>query len=120
MTIISKQNAEHYKWGEEYDGWHFVKSKALSVIQERVPPGGREIRHLHQHAEQFFYVLSGYATLEVNGETHQLNAQQGLHVPSNTPHQLSNLGEVDLHFIVTSSPPSHGDRVIINASATEA
>ncbi|MCE0557107.1 cupin domain-containing protein [Motilimonas sp. E26] len=118
MTAISKENAEHYNWGEECDGWHLVKSQALSVIQERVPPGGREIRHLHQHAEQFFYVLSGCATLEVNGETHQLTAQQGLHVPSNTPHQLSNLGEVDLHFIVTSTPPSHGDRINLGTSTT--
>ncbi len=115
MTVISKQNAEHYHWGEDCDGWHLVKSNTLSVIQERVPPSGSEIRHLHQHAEQFFYVLSGTATLEVDGETHQLKAHQGLHVPSNTPHQLSNLGQDDLHFIVTSTPPSHGDRVVIDS-----
>ena len=29
----------------------------LSVIQERVPPGDRERRHLHSKARQFFYVL---------------------------------------------------------------
>ncbi|WP_205409163.1 hypothetical protein [Vibrio gazogenes] len=27
------------------------------------------------------------------------------------PHQLSNRGHTDLHFVVTSTPPSHGDRV---------
>jgi hypothetical protein len=29
---ISKQNAEHYIWGDSCDDWHLVKSKELSVI----------------------------------------------------------------------------------------
>ncbi|ASA57754.1 cupin domain-containing protein [Vibrio gazogenes] len=111
MAVVSKDNSEHYQWGEQCDGWHLVKSQSLSVIQERVPPGCSEVRHLHNKSEQFFFVLSGCATLEVNGETFELLQNQGFHVPSNTPHQLSNRGHTDLHFVVTSTPPSHGDRV---------
>ncbi|PKF76460.1 cupin domain-containing protein, partial [Vibrio sp. vnigr-6D03] len=36
MTVISRENAEHYVWGERCDGWHLVKSTSLSVIQEKV------------------------------------------------------------------------------------
>ncbi len=115
MAVVSKENAEHYQWGDQCDGWHMVKSQGLSVIQERVPPGCSEIRHLHKKSEQFFFVLSGCATLEVNGEICELKESQGLHVPSNTPHQLINRGKTDLHFIVTSTPPSHGDRVEVRA-----
>lgn len=111
MTVISTKNAEHYQWGNQCDGWHLVKSPALSVIQERVPPGCSEVRHLHAKSEQFFFVLSGCATLEVNGEVFELAESQGFHVPSNVPHQLSNKAQVDLHFVVTSTPPSHGDRI---------
>ncbi len=111
MTVVSIDNAEHYQWGEQCDGWHLVKSKSLSVIQERVPSGCSEVRHLHEKSEQFFFVLHGCATLEVNGETFELKQNQGLYVPSNTPHQLSNRAQTDLHFVVTSTPPSHGDRV---------
>ncbi|MGF1770294.1 cupin domain-containing protein [Enterovibrio makurazakiensis] len=111
MTVVSKENTEHYHWGDQSDGWHLVKSKSLSVIQERVPPGCSEVRHLHKKSEQFFFVLFGCATLEVNGEVFELKENQGFHVPSNTPHQLSNLGQKDLHFTVTSTPPSHGDRI---------
>ena len=112
---ISSENAEHYNWGNKCDGWHLVKSDLLSVIQERVPSGCSEVRHLHKFSEQFFYVLSGVATLEVDGEEHTLKENQGMHVPPNTVHQLSNNASRDLIFIVTSTPPSHGDRVVTHA-----
>lgn len=111
MKISSFENAEHYVWGNGCDGWHLVKTESLSVIQERVPSGCEEIRHLHQFAEQFFYVISGVATIEANKEIFHLEKNQGLHIPANTPHKLQNEQECDLIFVVTSTPPSHGDRV---------
>ena len=112
MRVVSVKNAEHYIWGEKCDGWHLAKSAGLSVIQERVPYGCAETRHYHQRSEQFFYVLSGIATLEVNGDTSQLAVGTGIHVPAGIPHQLSNQQTEDLVFLVVSTPPSHGDRVI--------
>lgn len=109
--MIAIENAEHYEWGEGCEGWHLVKTPELSVIQERVPPGGSEQRHSHRHAQQFFFVLSGIATLEVDGLSYDLAVHQGMHVPVGTPHQLMNKSTVDLVFTVTSTPPSHGDRV---------
>lgn len=109
--MISKENSEHYSWGDNCDGWHLVKSPVLSVIQETVPSGSSEVRHFHERSEQFFFVLDGMATLEVNGVFHKLEPQQGLHVPAGIPHQLKNEHTTNLSFIVTSTPPSHGDRV---------
>lgn len=109
--MISKENSEHYSWGDGCDGWHLVKTDALSVIQERVPPGSAEVLHYHASSEQFFFVLSGEAILEVNGVKYKLCRQQGLHVAAGIPHQLSNESSNDLSFIVTSTPPSHGDRI---------
>ena len=110
MSLISRKNAEHYTWGDLCDGWHLVKSQALSVIQEKVPPGCSEVRHLHEKAEQFFFILSGTASLEVDGTLFQIKAHQGVHVLPGIPHQLKNESDEDLVFIVTSTPPSHGDR----------
>lgn len=112
MTIISLDNAEHYQWGNNCDGWHLVKTSQLSVIQERVPSGASEVRHYHEKSEQFFYVLSGIATLEIDGIEYSLTANQGIHVSAGVPHQLKNDSPKDLFFIVTSTPPSHGDRVL--------
>lgn len=110
MDPVSIKDAQHYMWGEVCDGWHLAKTDALSVIQERVPPGAAEARHYHNRAEQFFYVLSGVATMEVDGTVHKLTPNQGIHIPSGVAHRLSNGDTDDLQFIVISTPPSHGDR----------
>ncbi|MCB2190909.1 MAG: cupin domain-containing protein [Deltaproteobacteria bacterium] len=114
MKTISPANAEHYTWGEICDGWHLLKSGGLSVIEERVPPGGAEARHYHQHSQQFFYVLSGRATMELPEETLIISPGQGLSVEPQTPHRLLNQGEQDLAFLVVSAPPSHQDRVLVD------
>ena len=110
MTVISIANAPHYRWGEVCDGWHLVREADLSVIQERVPPGAGEVRHRHRRARQFFYVLTGAAELEVEGVVHRLTPGEGLAVAPGDAHRLRNPGPAALTFLVTSTPPSHGDR----------
>jgi mannose-6-phosphate isomerase-like protein (cupin superfamily) len=114
---ISRENAEHYTWPSAIseqlcDGWHLHRSPALSVIEERMPPGTAEQRHLHQFATQFFYVLAGELTIELCAEEHRLTPSTGLTVPTQTPHQVFNRGREDARFLVISQPPSHGDRVM--------
>lgn len=111
VTTVSVKSGQHYVWGGNCDGWHLAASDNLSVIQERVPKGSSETRHLHRRAEQFFYVLSGIATLEVDGIVHQVHAHEGFHVLAGVAHTLSNAHQDDLEFLVVSTPPSHGDRV---------
>lgn len=108
---VSKDNAEHYTWGQHCDGWHLVKDPSLSIIQERMPPGTQEARHYHQNARQFFFVLKGKATLECDGTSHELIKGKGLVIPPGVPHQMFNMTTDELEFIVVSLPPSHGDRV---------
>ena len=90
MEIVSRENAEHYTWGGICDGWHLLKSTGLSVIQERIPPGGGEVRHYHERAHQFFFVISGEATLEIEHNKLVLRSQQGISVPPKVPHKLLN------------------------------
>lgn len=111
MSIVNTKNVEHYTWGNGSDGWHLLKSDSLSVIQERVSPGESEQRHFHNASQQFFYVLSGTARIEIAGEVHEVKPGNGLHVPAKEPHQLINKGSEDLVFLVISEPKSHGDRV---------
>jgi mannose-6-phosphate isomerase-like protein (cupin superfamily) len=111
--ITSTENAKHYIWGAECDGWHLLKSDSLSVIQERMPPGTSEQLHYHERAQQVFYILSGTATFEVEGELKTLLPNQSLHILPNTKHSIFNNGDADLHFLVISEPKSHGDRVNI-------
>ena len=111
--IVDLRNAEHYLWGGENDGWHLVKRDDLSIIQERMVPGGVEEKHLHQKARQFFQVLTGTLTLDIGGKTFELTPNQGIEVPPGTAHQAKNLTKAPIAFVVTSMPPSHGDRVAV-------
>jgi mannose-6-phosphate isomerase-like protein (cupin superfamily) len=90
-----------------------LKTDGLSVIQERMPAAASEVNHYHEHARQFFFILAGEATLEINGSRLVLGPSQGIDVPPKTPHQLLNLSNQELHFIVVSAPASHGDRVVV-------
>lgn len=109
--MIGRATAEHYTWGEGCDGWHLVKTAALSVIHERMPPGTSEVRHYHQRARQFFFALVGTATLEIAGERHTLAPHRGAEVPPGAPHQMLNLSGAPIEFLVVSQPPTTGDRI---------
>src|SRR5471030_678674 len=111
--ITSTENSEHYTWGAQCDGWPLLRSDSLSVIQERMPPGTSEQLHYHERAQQVFYILSGAATFEVEGELKTVNANQSIHINPNTKHRILNNGDADLHFLVISEPKSYGDRVNI-------
>ncbi len=112
--VINSSNAEHYVWGGSCDGWHLLKSSGLSVIQERVPPGGSEVLHYHERSHQFFFILAGTAVLEIESRKHTLTANDGIDVPPRTVHRLVNESEEDVMFLVVSAPRSHGDRVVVS------
>lgn len=107
---VSAANAEHYVWGNICDGWHLLRGETLSVIDERMPSGSAEQRHFHGRSLQFFYVLEGELTMEVNGLHYSLQARQGLEIAPGLSHQALNRSGADARFLVISQPPSHGDR----------
>jgi mannose-6-phosphate isomerase-like protein (cupin superfamily) len=113
--IISTKSAEHYKWGgpqgTDCDGWHLVKTPGLSIIEELMPPGTSEVRHHHARARQFFYVLEGELTLEVEHHDFVIHPGEGLEISPGQNHQAINRSTAPARFLVTSQPPSHGDRI---------
>jgi mannose-6-phosphate isomerase-like protein (cupin superfamily) len=107
---VSRDNAEHYVWGEICDGWHLLRGESLSVIEERMPPGSQEQRHFHARSRQFFYVLAGELTMEIADRRHLLPAGCGMEISPGEPHQAMNKSGSNVRFLVISQPPSHGDR----------
>jgi quercetin dioxygenase-like cupin family protein len=118
MAAISTANASHYRWGEASEGWHLLEGDDLSVIEERMPPGAAEVRHRHARARQFFYVLEGELTMELDGTTHRLQPGHGLHVPPGAAHQARNDAADVLRILVVSAPRSHGDRETVPPADT--
>jgi len=112
---VSAADAEHYTWGDNCDGWYLVRTATLNIIEEKMPPGTSETRHCHVHARQFFYVLGGELTMAVEHEEFTLRAGEGIEIAPGQVHQAINRGAEDARFLVTSQPPSHGDRMERNA-----
>ena len=110
MEPISVETAEHYVWGDGCDGWHLVRTDELSVIEERMPPGTAEQRHKHERSRQFFYVLAGELTMEVDGVVMVLPVGTGTEISPAEAHQAINRSALEVRFLVTTVPPSLGDR----------
>ena len=108
--IRQKSNSRHYNWGNHCEGWHLVETDSLSIIQEIMPVGRAETLHFHRAAQQFFFILTGNATFEVEGKSYALRAGEGIHILAKQKHRIINTGDIPLEFIVTSEPKSHGDR----------
>jgi mannose-6-phosphate isomerase-like protein (cupin superfamily) len=108
---VNRETAEHYRWGVDCDGWHLVKDKQLSVIEEFMPPGSAEVRHHHERSQQFFYILTGEVMMEINGENVLIPAGSGVRILPGTRHQIRNPSSSPVRFLVISQPPSHGDRI---------
>lgn len=111
-STISANTAEHYRWGGDCDGWHLLKSPGLSVIQECMPPSRSEVRHFHVVSRQFFFVLAGALTIELQGKSHVMHEREGLEVPPGQAHRVFNDASIEVSFLVISQPPSHGDRIL--------
>ena len=109
--IISTANAEHYTWGNNCDGWYLVRTPELNIIAERMPPGTSETRHHHVRARQFFFVLEGELTMEIEHHDFVLRAGEGIEIAPGKAHQAMNRSAVPLRIVVTSQPPSHDDRI---------
>ncbi|MFC0214026.1 cupin domain-containing protein [Paenibacillus chartarius] len=111
---INKHIAEHYIWGDHCDGWHLVKNQELSIIHERMPANSSEVKHYHRLSRQFFFVLSGSATINIDGNEIVLHSQEGVEVAPLVPHQIFNRTNDEIEFLVISQPNSKGDRIVVD------
>ena len=109
-SVVSRENAEHYRWGIDCDAWYLVNHENLSVIEEVMPPGAAEIRHYHEKAQQFFYILNGEVLMEIEGETTLVGAGCGIRILPGKRHQIRNPSSGPVRLLVISHPKSHGDR----------
>jgi mannose-6-phosphate isomerase-like protein (cupin superfamily) len=111
MKSLSKANPlKHYQWGDGCDGWNFVDEQTLSVKQERMPPGTAETLHYHEHARQFFFMLQGCATFEIDNDTVIVQQLEGIQIQPGQKHRIINHTEADIEFILASQPSTANDR----------
>ena len=113
--IQSKETVSAVSWGQGCKAWALHADDTLSVKHEEMPSGTCEVRHYHEQAQQFFFVLAGVLVLEVAGQRHLLRSQNGLAIAPKAPHQAINDSSEPVEFLVISTPPTDGDRVEADA-----
>ena len=64
------------------------------------PPGAEGIYHYHDEQDELYFIHSGTARFEVDGETRELGPGGLCHVESTTPRRVANAGEDDLVMLV--------------------
>lgn len=108
---LSMNNASHFKWGQDCDGWWLKKEGLFTVIYETMPAGSSEIKHYHQETEQFFYCLQGQLTIEFDNYEQVVKEYEGISIKNGIAHQVKNASENTICFLVISSPNLPEDRI---------
>lgn len=111
-AAVSKSNCiEQYTWGDDCYGWTFVDTDTLSIKQELMPPDTREKMHYHEAANQFFFIITGRATFNIDGKEYILKPNEGIEIKAGQKHFIANKNNTDLEFILYSTPSTKNDRV---------
>lgn len=86
MKKTNRKSDKHYVWQEVCDGWHLVERNDLSIIAEKMPAGTLEDMHYHRKSRQFFYILSGQATMRFFDGAILLNRGDGVEIEPGEAH----------------------------------
>lgn len=109
--VVSKsQPLHHYIWSAACEGWNLVENENISIKIEMMPAGASEALHYHQHAQQFFFILKGSATFEIEEEKTELKAGEGIQIKAGEKHCIFNMANEALEFILCSQPATINDR----------
>jgi mannose-6-phosphate isomerase-like protein (cupin superfamily) len=69
------------------------------------PKGYAEV-HVHEVAENIYYILQGRGIVELDGKKHLVEPHMVIHIPPGVRHGIFNTGLEDLVFVVVASPPT--------------
>lgn len=73
---------------------------AFGVNGVVLPPGASGFNHYHETQDELYFVHSGTARFEVDGQVRELGPGGLCHVPSTTHRTVANAGDDDLVLLV--------------------
>ena len=83
---------------------------AFGVNLVVMPPGFEGFEHYHDLQDELYFVHSGRALFEVDGESRELGPGGLCHVESTTPRRFSNAGDEDLVVLVVGGKGGYVER----------
>ena len=79
-----------------------------SLAEATVPAGTTTERHHHKVSEEFYFLLEGEGTMEIDGENREVRPGDAVLIPAGAWHQIT--ATKDLRFLCCCAPPySHDD-----------
>lgn len=81
-----------------------------SLAEARLPADSATERHFHKISEEFYYMVEGQATMEIDGHSEKISAGDATLIPTGSWHQITASEGQDICFLCCCSPPySHED-----------
>ena len=77
---------------------------AAAILHEIVPPLGGPPLHRHSNEDEWFYVLNGEITIEIDGEGEVLYAGDSAFAPRGIAHTLQNFEDSPAEMLVMTTP----------------
>jgi mannose-6-phosphate isomerase-like protein (cupin superfamily) len=95
------------RWKQLINGMH-LNGPWNCVEYVVIPPGASCGKHTHLHTEEIYYILSGAAEMELNGDTVALTAGDLVTATIGTSHGTINRFDQDMEFLVVEVFPGDG------------
>ena len=79
-----------------------------SLAEATLPVGSATDRHYHKLSEEFYFILEGSGTMEIDGAVKPVGPGDAILIPPSAWHQIT--ASVPLRFLCCCAPPySHED-----------
>jgi len=77
--------------------------KNQSLAEATVPAGGSTQRHYHRISEEFYFILEGSGTMEIDGEEREIANGDAILIPPGAWHTIT--ARESLRFLCCCAPP---------------
>ncbi|MFA7232793.1 MAG: cupin domain-containing protein [Terrimicrobiaceae bacterium] len=81
--------------------------KSQSLAEAVVPSGSSTLRHHHRATEEFYFILEGSGSMEIDGTLQEVGPGDAILIPSGAWHQIT--AKQDLRFLCCCAPPYSDD-----------
>lgn len=74
-----------------------------SLAEASIPAGGATQRHWHRDSEEFYFLLEGRGTMEIDGDIREVSPGDAVLIPAGAWHQITAIEP--LRFLCCCAPP---------------
>ncbi len=90
---------------------------SFSIALAAVKPGQKTLQHIHEVSTEFYYIIRGTGTMQLNAEKQPIEENTLIYIPAKTQHTVANTGKEDLLILCICNPPyTHEDTIITSIS----